>query len=685
MKNRKFKAVLSVVLATLMLLGSMSTSLAANDFEFVGKVKYQSPNGVYNATKITHPNKDLGTVDGVVDYIGNNQVAAHDQGQGDRAQNYIWSAIGYGDYIYGSTNYSSMMQTLNFMGTVLGHKYDTDVMNSLLNTMFNGTFFIEEPDGGKPSGVLFKINVKTGEVKVIMTNPKGCQLRNAIEYKDKIYFCGAVDGLPAVVQVDPANNDKAEVIYRGISQADYYAAYLKGISAAVRGICVYDGKFIVSTITLDGAQILMSDHPWDGQDAFEVIATQEDLYDYPAYRFQDSIYGGSIWEMVEFNKKLYVSICTGRPENQPDYNTMQSFAIVCGEPGENGEWTWTPVIGDKEDGAKYTFGIDPERTRAGAGVLNIYNGYLYIGEYNDEEIPLERIIFDLDFDFMNANLDQSVNLYRMDANEDIELIVGDATEMFPEGGQSGLGSGFGRHENQYIWRMASYNGKLYVGTFDTSSLLQPIGQFVNKDIMRMSDEEWKQLFGYIQNFLDATAPEEEEDSEEVAAMRDLFDTYTEDQLIEMATGEEEVEGETGVSMDVLLDTVAGLIKTAAYLSKAERGFDLYVSEDGINFKTITTNGFGDPTNHGLRTFATTEYGLGIGTANPFWAGQIWMMTDDGEEVEEEGKTFYDYISDFMDRVAGFINMLQAFLDNFDSLVELIPRLTEYVKTNILLS
>ena len=32
---------------------------------------------------------------------------------------------------------------------------------------------------------------------------------------------------------------------------------------------------------------------------------------------------------------------------------------------------------------------------------------------------------------MNENLRQSVNLYRMDADENIELVVGDATEMFP--------------------------------------------------------------------------------------------------------------------------------------------------------------------------------------------------------------------------------------------------------------
>ena len=61
-----------------------------------------------------------------------------------------------------------------------------------------------------------------------------------------------------------------------------------------------------------------------------------------------------------------------------------------GDWNDPSAWTWTPVIGDKADGAKYTFGIDPERTRAAACNMCIYDGYLYIGEYNDEEIPLEE-------------------------------------------------------------------------------------------------------------------------------------------------------------------------------------------------------------------------------------------------------------------------------------------------------
>lgn len=222
---------------------------------------------------------------------------------------------------------------------------------------------------------------------------------------------------------------------------------------------------------------------------------------------------------------------------------MQSFAIVRGDLNDDGTWKWTSVVGDtKRDNAKYTFGIDAKRTRSGAANLMVFNDYLYIGEYNDEEIAVERILFDNDFEFMNANFKQSVNFYRMDKEENIQLIVGDADEMFPNGGLSGQSSGFGKNENQYIWKMQVYDGKLYVGTYDASSFLLPLDEY------------------------------------------------------------------------------------AEYLRKADYGFDLYVTEDGINFETITTDGFGDKYNHGCRAFGVTNDGLCVGTANPFCGAQVWKLS-----------------------------------------------------------
>lgn len=599
---------------------------------------YYNKNG-YTFEKLSHPEKDVKTADGVVDYLGDGAVdvvtdpEAEGYNAGDRGQNYAWAAVGYGDWIYVGTCYAAIGNTLSLMKSSLGDEFDDRVLKATFDALYNGTFFLEEADGGKPKGVLVKINTKTGETKVLMSgtlNGHTPLFRNAIEYHGKLYFCGSVGGggigfLPSVWQVDP-ETDECKVVYAGLNSVqDYAAAHKEGISTGIRGMCVYQDQLVISNVTMDaatgksGATLLISSDPEKG---FTQIADSESLFNYPAYRYADSIYGGSIWDMVEYNNSLYVSICTGTLDNMPNKNTMQSFALVRGDRNADGTFTWTPVAGDqKKDGARYTFGIDPERTRSGAANLMVFNDYLYIGEYNDEEIALERVLFSktgknadgqfgggLDCRFLNANLDQSVNLYRMDKNENMELVVGNSTKMFPNGSLSGLKSGFGRNENQYIWRMEVYDGKLYVGTHDASSLLECLGQFVNGNLLKRTPSEWKDQWNYLKALMKALATV------------DPNGTGNPDTLAQTIKFSYNF-----VFKNITVRNMASAIKLLNYLRTAKRGFDLYVTEDGVNFETITIDGFGDPYNHGLRVFATTDQGLCLGTANPFYGTQIWIQ------------------------------------------------------------
>lgn len=82
------------------------------------------------------------------------------------------------------------------------------------------------------------------------------------------------------------------------------------------------------------------------------------------------------------------------------------------------------------------------------------------------------------------------------------------------------------------------------------------------------------------------------------------------------------------SMQELIQLTKKVIVTAQYMAKADRGCDVYATADGKNFETITTDGFGDPFNHGLRVFAETDNGLGFGTANPFYGTQWWLIRED---------------------------------------------------------
>ena len=689
------------------------------------KITYNAGN--YTFEKISHPTKGTMSADGIVDYIGDGAVnvitdpSDPNYNAGDRGQNYSWSAVAYGDWMYVGTCYSAMGNTLTLMQNILGDKFDKDVMEAGLKAMFNGTFYYGHEDGADSGGILVKVNTKTGETKLLMSNSLNHMaplFRNAIAYNGKLYFCGSVhvngkSGLPSVYEIDP-KDDSYKAVYVGLSSMqDYGAAYKKGISTGIRGMCVYNGKLVISNVFADattgksGATILASSNPSEG---FTVIASQGDLFDYPAYTYRDSIYGGSVWDMVEYNGHLYVSICTGTEENAPDDNTMQSFAIVRGDENADGTFTWTPLIGDQEkDSARYTFGIDPERTRSGAANLIVYKDHLYIGEYNDEQIAMERILFNktgegsdgslggVDCSFVNANLEQSVNLYRMDKDENIELLVGDATTMFPNGGISGIGSGFGHNENQYIWRMEVYDGKLYIGTFDTSSLLEPIGQFSNGDIIGMTPEQWATQLQYIKELLEllyeknntnpvdtyemqatpeTATPEtamymddmavEVEDSfaSEAADLTDMmeiapdvlgndtemgvlssensvedritslqdFSDYYETMLdqYEQLAAEYDLGDDLKDAFEKLLnqetwDKIKSVLVCLHYMRTASRGFDMYVTSDGVNFETLTTSGFGDPYNHGLRVFAVTNQGLCMGTANPFYGTQLWIQ------------------------------------------------------------
>ena len=737
------KRLLSILLCLVMVVGLLPASALAKEAEPANlfPYQYQGKNGDM-AEKVSHPlvapnSKYEGSRrnDGLVDYAGNGVLSA-DIGSADdsgcRGQSYSWSAIGYGDWIYTGLLYNALGQTVQLMDSGLGHKYDPELLPGILNVIFNGDFFTQEADGKTSSGALVKLNVKTGEVKILLSSSSegnakhDVSFRNAVEYHGKFYFCGSVDHAPQIWQVDP-ETDECKKVY-GMDVREFYEGFQQHISAGIRGMCVYEDELIISCVMKneDGVFAPQICSTTDPEKGFTVIATQEQLFNYPAFHFPDSIYGGSIWEIVEFNNKLYVSICTGTPENMPKENTMQSFAIVCGEKQSDGSWNWRPVVGDMEkDGAKYTFGIDPARTCSGAGVLTVLGDHLYIGEYNDEEIALIQIMFNLDFAFMNENLKQSVNLYRMDKAERIELVVGDKTEMFPEGSLSGLGSGFGHNENQYIWRMTVHNNKLYCGTFDTSSLLEPVGQFANGDLALWEPVQWNRLFNYIRELLKltwdkyGTMPIDEMSSEaqiredirelfaffdstslatisdddtvlpgagidaEYDLLADLFgslpascfedgthadaaiiealsETFAEDddaafydRIDNDLNGADDVLDDMGVypdyvddlesnleamqklaaSMKELIQLVKKIVVTAQYMSVAERGCDVYVTEDGVNFETITIDGFGDPFNHGLRVYAETDNGLAFGTANPFYGTQWWLIREDNKPVE----------------------------------------------------
>ena len=657
MKKNK---IISMFLAVSLALTPLTPQAETSNTHF--PITYTSESGNYTATKLSHPNDDVMQPDGIIEY---------ENGINDRGENYSWSAVGHGDYMYVGVLYGAISRTLQIMAAQ--NNIDYSLFKASIDALFNGTLFMgdeENNPNNENRSMLLKLNTKTGEVTVVRP-PSDASYRAAIEYKGKLYFAASASQ-PYLLEVDPTD-DSTKIVYTSQKPSNPF------ISVGIRGLTVVNDNLVASMIGDNGAYIVSSNNPSEGESSFKTIATQQDLLDYPAYYYNDSIFGGAIWDMVEFNNKLYVTVVTGKSGNK------QAFAMFSGEENkETGKWDFNLIVGDEKDGAAYPYGLGADRS--GAGNLFVYDNHLYIGGYNDPMIALADVL-NMNFEELYKDLSSPVCLWRMDTDENINMVAGDSNELFPTvlGNQS---AGFGSNLNQYVWRMAEYDNKLYVGTFDIGSLAYPLMQFTNGDVLHMTPEEIKSQIHYIKVLLevlkkndeDATITESTDAntksnySEETKYINSLSaedQNDVENSLTELYDGLSELESvldleaysetETCGLSDSLLNIYQNLVneylkirdllpedlveildktlnqdsvdnlfyflETCKYLSAGERGFDLLVSEDGINFETITTNGLGDPYNHGCRIFAVTNSGLTLGTANPFYGTQVWKVTD----------------------------------------------------------
>ncbi len=653
--KKLLSAILSIVLVCSMIVGVSAASTGTT---------YDCENG-YTAIKLSHPDTTSGEVDGLIEYEGIN----------DRGQNYSWSSVGYGDYVYVGTCFGAIYQTLRIIAMENGMEFSQ--MKVMIDTLFNGHLYNgdEGDDITTNRSYIVKINTKTYETSIVEGPVKSGGYRAATKMNNKLYFA-ATGATPYILEIDPENNDAKQIVcYSETPQS-------MSISTGIRGLTVYKDMLVATMIGNNGAYMVASKNPSEGPESFETICTQQDLLDYPAYHYMDSIFGGSIWDIIEYNHKLYITVVTGKNGNK------QAFALFSGEPDEQGKWSFDLIAGNEADGAEYPFGLGSERS--GAANLMVYDGYLYIGGYNDPMVALPEVLT-MNFENLYKDLNSPVCLWRLDAEDNIEMVAGEANEVFPEGPVGNMGAGFGSNLNQYVWRMENYNDKLYVGTFDVGSLAYPLMQFTNGDILKMDKDELQKQINYLKQLINMFMPEVPDatfdeatfdeaaiDKSKVVNLAEVGALVPANLFVSVAgrladqseaTFDETQDFEENIQdkedfynslvfltkiyngfknklpnairayFDKLLNNEKlqnfnYFIQCCKYLSRGERGFDLFVSEDGVNFDTITRDGFGDPYNHGCRVFAITNSGLCVGTANPFYGTQVWLL-DDGDKVSTD--------------------------------------------------
>ena len=544
MRNKAIACLGAIVACATALAGIPATAMADDSAGLTPQYTYnsQNDNGM-TFEKVSHADQGLSQADGVVDYTGDGTIAPYTAGlsttgNGDRGQSYSYAAASSGDWVYIGTMYGGLgvQAILNRDMTSLG--LTSKQATALIQTMYAGNMYLGEPDGKSAGGMLFKFNVKTGKTKILMSKSTGIDggkgviptFRSAFKMNGKLYFEGMVmdtnnkdltqqeiqtamayqNGFPCIYEVDPANNDKLTKVYDSVD-VDGFRSLVKGnVFTSTRAIGSFGNTLIAGDLkpTADGkgkALLVASKTPSD-PNSYKVIADMASFDNLPAIHRQDVNGGGGIYQVQEFNGKLYVVVCTGDTSTlNEETGTMRSFAIYVGEnKGDStnkADWTWRPLVGDTAKGAKYYYGLDKSRVSAGACTLQVYGAHLYIGDYNDVSSALQGFVTKSNFVTQATNLEQSVNLYRMDKNENVEMLVGDKNDTFPKGGSTGLGSGYDNHMNQYTWQTTVHEGKMYLSTMNTTTLLEPIAQFTNGDILNMNEKDWNNTVHYLRVFL----------------------------------------------------------------------------------------------------------------------------------------------------------------------------------------
>lgn len=544
MRNKAIACLGAIVACATALAGIPATAMADDSAGLTPQYTYnsQNDNGM-TFEKVSHADQGLSQADGVVDYTGDGTIAPYTAGlsttgNGDRGQSYSYAAASSGDWVYIGTMYGGLgvQAILNRDMTSLG--LTSKQATALIQTMYAGNMYLGEPDGKSAGGMLFKFNVKTGKTKILMSKSTGIDggkgviptFRSAFKMNGKLYFEGMVmdtnnkdltqqeiqtamayqNGFPCIYEVDPANNDKLTKVYDSVD-VDGFRSLVKGnVFTSTRAIGSFGNTLIAGDLkpTADGkgkALLVASKTPSD-PNSYKVIADMASFDNLPAIHRQDVNGGGGIYQVQEFNGKLYVVVCTGDTSTQnEETGTMRSFAIYVGEnKGDStnkADWTWRPLVGDTAKGAKYYYGLDKSRVSAGACTLQVYGDHLYIGDYNDVSSALQGFVTKSNFVTQATNLEQSVNLYRMDKNENVEMLVGDKNDTFSKGGSTGLGSGYDNHMNQYTWQTTVHEGKMYLSTMNTTTLLEPIAQFTNGDILNMNEKDWNNTVHYLRVFL----------------------------------------------------------------------------------------------------------------------------------------------------------------------------------------
>jgi hypothetical protein len=218
-----------------------------------------------------------------------------------------------------------------------------------------------------------------------------------------------------------------------------------------RGTQSYNGNFVAMAVDWKGqGSVIQSPTPWLGDNTFFQITSPLN----PAY------------EICVFNNLLYVTFV----------NRSSGFSV--GYTNEQGTAPYNYTIVLPDGGYKQV----PNPI---ALSMSVYDGYLYVGgDGVQNNVPLSE---------------QGAELFRIHTDNTWDLVQGQprSTPIGQVNPISGLNVGFSWFLNQHMWRQATFDGRLYVGTFDESVWLRDTTQGASYEDEFGFDLWWTQDGAYF--------------------------------------------------------------------------------------------------------------------------------------------------------------------------------------------
>ena len=647
MKNFKRRQKLKILLSIIVIL----TMIAVNLNVYVSDAyTVNTSTKDLNVEKISNPNAGEGKADGLVD-------------GGDRETSYSWAMAARGQYLYIGTNRNIIGNVANtFVSAMTSAGVTEDAAWKLINSMTNNEIPRPTTQNG---GEIFKCNMETGDIEKIYTAEAGVAFRMATEFEGNLYFA-------SYSSTAGADN----YIYKIDENDDITVAFTSSNGTSLRASCVYDNSLLFGGVDArielnEGDEecqklaILKKDANDDTQ--WDRIADYKDFKDYATDSAVFSSVTSPIWDICTYDGYVYATI-----PNTVGIVMFKGHPAEGDEPANEYGWYWTEVIGKNNEVNNIGLADSPDGyTGDESGLITIaatpfeFNGKLYLMNFDNTITAEVSALTGLVSELAQQDVKPS------DYLKDMYITLQHPQKLWcydNETGKFNEVEGFAQYmENnciEYVWRAETYHDELYITTMDSAVLYNYITNLKAAYFSDLTEEDIDNLIGKIDDLLpmldnfSGMIQNSEEIKEMLVNLQGMLEEYKtvgddskafyefvikyEDVINQMATLGTENSSlleMAGAEFQELYNKVdwEGL-KMYSYIAKTidndTWGFDLLKTADGENFELVTDSGFNDKYNYGGRSILATDYGLFVGTANPFYGTQLWKITDGTEEISD---------------------------------------------------